>query len=240
MVFVVCYEEEKAKLDLEITAKNASYTEKTSSHAEISDENNYLPDERALLLAKVQSLLGLARRARAVQLGLTAVTKAVTYGEAELVFLASDLAQDSRRKLFNLLQNRSTRKHQYYCCSLFSKAELSAKLDSERAILALKADGFGQAIKQALLVYKEQLQACLINEEIEPSRFFAELEAVFKEFTAKSAEKEHLQTKRTSHKGSGRCEQSSRGISLPRRRPNKQHRQRKFSRERMNLTRREK
>lgn len=227
-------------MDLEITAKNASYAKKTSSQAGISGENNYLPDERALLLTKVQSLLGLARRARAVQLGLTAVTKAVTYGEAELVFLASDLAQDSRRKLLNLLQNRSTKKHQYYCCSLFSKAELSCKLDSERAILALKDDGFGQAIKQALLVYKEQLQACLLNEEIEPSQFFAELEAVCKEFTVKSAEKVQSQTKYASLKGSGRFEQSSRGISLPRHRPNKQHRQRKFSRERMNFTRREK
>lgn len=145
---------------------------------EIVNQATGLVAARESLLTKVQNLLGLARRAQHLQLGLTAVCKAISYKQADLVFLASDLALDSKRKVLNLLLSKTSKKRACYCCSLFTREELSLKLDSERAILALPKDGFSEAIKASLIVYKEQLQAELLEKEIEPSEYFNKLQTV--------------------------------------------------------------
>ncbi|WEG36738.1 L7Ae/L30e/S12e/Gadd45 family ribosomal protein [Amygdalobacter nucleatus] len=183
-------------MDLDITAINRNGQTNESDFA--------LPKERAELLEKVQSLLGLARRARHLQLGLTAVTKLIAGGEVELIFVASDLAEDSKRKLHNLLASKEhLLKHNYYCCNMFTRAELSAKLDSERAVLALPVDGFSQSLKQSLLTYKELLQANLQDQEIDPSNYFSKLQAVCRTYT-----KRVTQSKQHKNKLVGQHEQT--------------------------------
>lgn len=148
------------------------------SDFELAGSNDILSLSRETLVKKVQNLLGLARRAKHLQLGLTAVSKAISCNQAYLVFLASDLAEDSRRKLLNLLLSKTSEKKVCFCSSMFTRAELSLKLDSERAVLSLPSDGFSKAIKESLLVYREQFKTDLLEEEVDPCELFTKLQAV--------------------------------------------------------------
>lgn len=149
-----------------------------TSDFELAGNNDISSLARETLVKKVQNLLGLARRAKHLQLGLTAVSKAISCNQAYLVFLASDLAEDSRRKLLNLLLSKTSDKKVCFCCSMFTRAELSLKLDSERAVLSLPSDGFSKAIKDSLLVYSEQFKNDLLEEKVEPCELFNRLQAI--------------------------------------------------------------
>ncbi len=83
---------------------------------------------------KFLTLLGLARRAGKLALGEAPVGEAIKKGEAQAVFLASDGAENTRRKLENRLGDRP-----FYSVPC-NKAELGRALGRETCAVAAVTD----------------------------------------------------------------------------------------------------
>ncbi|WP_048602459.1 L7Ae/L30e/S12e/Gadd45 family ribosomal protein [Rubeoparvulum massiliense] len=94
----------------------------------------------------ILQLLGLAQRARKVISGETVVLSALSSGDVQLVFLASDAGQSTKKRM----EDKTT----YYQIPLlvcFHRGELGRAIGKEeRVVVAITDPGFAQAIRRKI------------------------------------------------------------------------------------------
>lgn len=92
---------------------------------------------------KALNLLGLATRAGKLVTGQSLVLEAIRKNEVDLVVLASDTSDNTKKQFLN--------KCEYYAVPLvveFTKAELSQAIGKERSVCAFADSGFAQSFQK--------------------------------------------------------------------------------------------
>jgi ribosomal protein L7Ae-like RNA K-turn-binding protein len=96
---------------------------------------------------KALGLLGLMRRARAVEIGTDSACGAVRAGKAKLLLLSADIAENARRKAENMTNGRRVLTLPVH----YTRAELAAALGLGDCSMAAVTDlGFANAFAKAL------------------------------------------------------------------------------------------
>lgn len=90
-------------------------------------------------------LLGLARRAGRLATGEATVLKKVRQHQAELVFVAADAAEATKKKFTDKCQF-----YQVKLTDLFSRDELSEAIGTDRSVIAVMDTGFAKKLNQLL------------------------------------------------------------------------------------------
>ena len=94
---------------------------------------------------KTLHLLGLAQRAGKLATGFDAVKLALNKNQVKLIFIGSDVSQNTKDKLAFLL-----RKKKIETIEIFSSQEITQALGKERKLVAVTDSGFSKAIKKNL------------------------------------------------------------------------------------------
>ncbi|KRN00327.1 ribosomal protein L7 L12 [Lactobacillus taiwanensis DSM 21401] len=94
---------------------------------------------------KTLNLLGLAQRAGKLATGFDAVKLALNKNQVKLIFIGSDVSQNTKDKLAFLL-----RKKKIETIEIFSSQEITQALGKERKLVAVTDSGFSKAIKKNL------------------------------------------------------------------------------------------
>ncbi|MCR1902872.1 L7Ae/L30e/S12e/Gadd45 family ribosomal protein [Lactobacillus taiwanensis] len=94
---------------------------------------------------KTLNLLGLAQRAGKLATGFDAVKLALNKNQVKLIFIGSDVSQNTKDKLAFLL-----RKKKIETIKIFSSQEITQALGKERKLVAVTDSGFSKAIKKNL------------------------------------------------------------------------------------------
>ena len=94
---------------------------------------------------KTLNLLGLAQRAGKLATGFDAVKLALNKNQVKLIFIGSDVSQNTKDKLAFLL-----RKKKIETIEIFSSQEITQALGKERKLVAVTDSGFSIAIKKNL------------------------------------------------------------------------------------------
>lgn len=94
---------------------------------------------------KTLNLLGLAQRAGKLATGFDAVKLALNKNQVKLIFIGSDVSQNTKVKLAFLL-----RKKKIETIEIFSSQEITQALGKERKLVAVTDSGFSKAIKKNL------------------------------------------------------------------------------------------
>ncbi|WP_290078807.1 L7Ae/L30e/S12e/Gadd45 family ribosomal protein [Lactobacillus taiwanensis] len=94
---------------------------------------------------KTLNLLGLAQRAGKLATGFDAVKLALNKNQVKLIFIGSDVSQNTKDKLAFLL-----RKKKIETIEIFSSQEITQTLGKERKLVAVTDSGFSKAIKKNL------------------------------------------------------------------------------------------
>ena len=92
---------------------------------------------------KTLNLLGLAQRAGKLATGFDAVKLALNKNQVKLIFIGSDVSQNTKDKLAFLL-----RKKKIETIEIFSSQEITQALGKERKLVAVTDSGFSKAIKK--------------------------------------------------------------------------------------------
>lgn len=94
---------------------------------------------------KTLNLLGLAQRAGKLATGFDAVKLALNKNQVKLIFIGSDVSQNTKDKLAFLL-----RKKKIETIEIFSSQEITQALGKERKLVAVTDSEFSKAIKKNL------------------------------------------------------------------------------------------
>ena len=94
---------------------------------------------------KTLNLLGLAQRAGKLATGFDAEKLALNKNQVKLIFIGSDVSQNTKDKLAFLL-----RKKKIETIEIFSSQEITQALGKERKLVAVTDSGFSKAIKKNL------------------------------------------------------------------------------------------
>jgi Ribosomal protein HS6-type (S12/L30/L7a) len=98
---------------------------------------------------KALGLLGLMRRARAVEIGTEGACDAVRAGKAKLLLLSADIAENARRKAENAANGRRVLVVPVH----YTRAELAAALGlGECSMAAVTEIGFANALMKELML----------------------------------------------------------------------------------------
>ena len=99
---------------------------------------------------KLLNFLGLCRRAGKMKIGCDTVIESAELKNARLVLLASDISENTKKKVISALQG--TR----YEILKYSKDELSFALGKTCAVLAVEDDGFAKKLCELILTQTKQ------------------------------------------------------------------------------------
>lgn len=136
---------------------------------------------------KALGLLGLMRRARAVEPGTDSACDAVREGKAKLLLLSADLSDTARRKAENAANGRRVLVHPVH----YTRAELAAAFGLADCSMAAITDiGFANALAKILSEY-------------DPLRY-SELSAELEKRNDKAIRRKREKTQRTVSKRNGK------------------------------------
>lgn len=93
---------------------------------------------------KLLNFLGLCRRAGKMKIGCDTVIESVETGNARLVLLASDISENTKKKII------SATKATGYEILNYSKDELSFALGKTCAVLSVEDDGFAKKLSELI------------------------------------------------------------------------------------------
>lgn len=93
---------------------------------------------------KFLSFLGLCRRAGKMKIGCDTVIESVQNCDAKLVLLASDISENTKKKIVSAVNGTEYEILQY------SKDELSFALGKTCAVLAVEDEGFAKKIRELI------------------------------------------------------------------------------------------
>ena len=108
---------------------------------------------------KTLNLLGLAQRAGKLATGFDAVKLALNKNQVKLIFIGSDVSQNTKDKLAFLLRKEALERHlellnlrkkKIETIEIFSSQEITQALGKERKLVAVTDSGFSKAIKKNL------------------------------------------------------------------------------------------
>ena len=101
-----------------------------------------------LIEPKVLGALGLARRAGKLVIGTEMCEESVKNGSAQITFIASNISQNSEKKIKSVLKNTDSP----YMTLQTTKEELAAKLGKKAfaAAVSITDKGFAEIIRKAL------------------------------------------------------------------------------------------
>lgn len=94
---------------------------------------------------KVLNLLGLAQRARKITTGTDMVLKQVRAQRVTVVFVASDCAENTRKRF-----NDKCRSYNVSLSQAFNELELSNAIGQKRSVIAVTDKGFGRKMLELL------------------------------------------------------------------------------------------
>ena len=97
---------------------------------------------------KTLNLLGLAQRAGKLATGFDAVKLALNKNQVKLIFIGSDVSQNTKDKLAFLLRQKKISTIE--TIEIFSSQEITQALGKERKLVAVTDSGFSKAIKKNL------------------------------------------------------------------------------------------
>jgi len=93
---------------------------------------------------KFLNFLGLCRRAGKMKIGCDTVIESVELGNAKLVLMASDISENTKKKVISALSGVT-----YYILD-YSKDELSFSLGKTCAVLSVEDEGFAKKLSELI------------------------------------------------------------------------------------------
>lgn len=93
---------------------------------------------------KFLNFLGLCRRAGKMKIGCDTVIESVELGNAKLVLMASDISENTKKKVISALSGVT-----YYILD-YSKDELSFSLGKTCAVLSVEDEGFANKLSELI------------------------------------------------------------------------------------------
>ncbi len=93
---------------------------------------------------KFLNFLGLCRRAGKMKIGCDTVIESVELGNAKLVLMASDISENTKKKVISALSGVT-----YYILD-YSKDELSFSLGKTCAVLSVEDEGFVKKLSELI------------------------------------------------------------------------------------------
>lgn len=99
---------------------------------------------------RLLNFLGLCRRAGKMKIGCDTVIESVELGNARLILMASDISENTKKKVTAALNSTD-------CETLnYTKDELSFSLGKTCAVLAVEDDGFAKKLKELIKIQSLQ------------------------------------------------------------------------------------
>lgn len=99
---------------------------------------------------KLLNFLGLCRRAGKIKIGCDTVIESMEKGDARLVLSASDISENTKKKIISAANGTE------YEILKYSKDELSFALGKTCAVLSVEDDGFANKIRELILTQTKQ------------------------------------------------------------------------------------
>lgn len=93
---------------------------------------------------KLLGFLGLCRRAGEMKIGCDTVLESITLGNSKLVLMASDISENTKKKILSAAKDGT------YEILKYSKDELSFALGKTCAVLSVESEGFAKKIRQLI------------------------------------------------------------------------------------------
>lgn len=90
------------------------------------------------------SFLGLCRRAGKMKIGCDTVIESINSGNAKLVIMASDISENTKKKVISALNGTT------YEISDYTKDQLSFSLGKTCAVLSVEDEGFAKKLSELI------------------------------------------------------------------------------------------
>jgi hypothetical protein len=114
------------------------------------DTESLLAGIRTLVVERIRGYLSLAAKAGKVFSGSDAVASGLRSGKAGLLFIATDISDESRKKFTALAGNSGAE-----LVTLFDKESLGTMIGKEyRGVVAVESGGFVEPIRRELKIYR--------------------------------------------------------------------------------------